>query len=714
MDSGSGEFSAVAKTVTSIRWLSYGSLTAIVVLRDHLNRIRYQPRTAPDLLKDLRSLEQTIEDAVNLLNKHDDISSEDPRLEMFLGRLETDLQDCLLQVNDWVADEALQPSCGNHWNDLFKRVRFYDEAAAEKCARFEQRLQQLEKEAVFVPNEVSDIQSSTESMASSSSHYAGKEIEKSGSSYSSKPSIRRYRPVQNSRQQKPLRDPAHNPTPPQICHWSCGALNGIDDVFEYQGVAGYSVCKLCSFKFYWTDDECFIRQGQHLVKRHAFGSCEGVASFEGKADFMTHLAVCHKMMLYDFNQGSPKEWPDKPWIDELFRRWGSAPEPSNIPIARLDGTSQLSYPVSSLNLLYEISEILQSSGLMRRLDYRMPKGELTGHPWNQSACVTEICNALAKLDRDETVQILGRREYSRVCYIIGCLQEELAISGYEELLTLETYKSSAHDILCHSISTGSSYAVTHRVNSCWQLPLQDKKPPVHCATLLDVLRLQNRAYNRDDALKRAGPHAIARMLECLQTDISRSPAARPMGRLHARAIDTPFRLERDPTLGEKEARRAQTLVRKVDEWMMGTFVHSISLRRVLLSGKVIPELTSTTPTSWSLNIMEHWAPESPRVQSDYKQEEEEEDYGGPGADTYSESAYSADARSSTSGTIHVKRPTLFQGSPGMLHKSAAHVVREVHPEARPLSSHCSTHISHDTTAFGEDIPQTGVATLPPD
>ncbi|KAK8103815.1 uncharacterized protein PG998_010848 [Apiospora kogelbergensis] len=270
MESVTGDASVVAKTVSSIRRLSCDSLTAALVLRDHLKRIRYQPPSAPDVLKELRSLEQILEDAVDLLNKHNEVSAEDPRLEMSLGRLETDLRDCRNQLNDWANDVALQPSCGNQWNDLFKRIRFYDETAAERCAQFEQRLQQIEKEVAFVPNEVSDMQPNTESTPSSSSPYAEKEAQKSDSSDSSKTSIRRYGSGGNSLRQKMLRAPSQNPTTPQVCHWSCDALNGIDDAFECHGSDGYSVCKFCSFKFYWTDDECFARQGQHLVRRHAF------------------------------------------------------------------------------------------------------------------------------------------------------------------------------------------------------------------------------------------------------------------------------------------------------------------------------------------------------------------------------------------------------------------------------------------------------------
>ncbi|KAK8008543.1 hypothetical protein PG991_011094 [Apiospora marii] len=703
MDNGSNEGGAVAKTVSNIRRLSCDSLRASIILRDRLKRIRYQPPSAPDVLKDLRSLEQILEDTVDLLNKQNDTATEQPRLEMSLKRLETDLQDFLNQMKDWVVDDALQPSCGNQWNDLFKRIRFYHEIAAEKCAQFEQRLQQLEKEVAFVPNEVSDILSSSESPNSSSSHNAGKEDGKSDLSYSSRTSMPRYGSGTNNMKPKSLRDMAQNPIAPQVCHWSCDALNGIDDVFEYHGTDGYSVCRLCSFKFYWTDDDCFIRQGQHLVKRHAFGSCEGPAAFEDRGDFMNHLAVSHKMMVDDFNRGSPKERSSKPWIDGLFRRWGSAPKPSDIPVTRPDDTSQLSYPVFVIRFLDEISRILQASGLMLRSDYYwVPKGELTGHPWNRSACVTEICNALAKLDDDETARTLGWREYSRVCYTIGCLEEELAIMGHEDLLTLESYRSSAHDALWHSV------------------PLQDKKSPVYCATLLDALRVQNHAYDRAETFKQAGARAITRMLECLQTEISRSPAASPMGRLHARAINMPFRLARDPTLGAKEARRAQTLIRKIDEWIMGIFVHSIPLRRVLMSGKAIPELASTMPTSWALRMMEHWAPASSMMQTEHKQEKEDESGGRssiPGLGSYPDSAYSVatmSSMSSSSGTIRVKRLTLFQASPGKLQKSAAHLVCEVEPDVRPLSSRCSTYFSNDTTAFGEGSPQSRVLTLPPD
>lgn len=140
MDNGLGEGGAVAKTVSSIRKLSCDTLKVSIILRDHLKRIRYQPPSAPDVLKDLQSLEQILEDAVDLLNKHDDMSAEDPRLAMSLSRLETDLRDCLNQMKDWIVDEALQPSCGNQWNDLFKRVRYagyrevFDELATKLSA----------------------------------------------------------------------------------------------------------------------------------------------------------------------------------------------------------------------------------------------------------------------------------------------------------------------------------------------------------------------------------------------------------------------------------------------------------------------------------------------------------------------------------------------------------------------------------------------------
>ncbi|KAK7983773.1 hypothetical protein PG989_011175 [Apiospora arundinis] len=140
MNGVTGEVGTVAKSVSSIRRLICSTLKATIVLRDHLKRIRYQPPAAPDVLKDLRSLEQILEDAVDLLNKHNDVSAEDPRLEMSLGRLETDLQDCLNQINDWVADDALQPSCGKQWSDLFKKIRYagyrevYDELSTKLAA----------------------------------------------------------------------------------------------------------------------------------------------------------------------------------------------------------------------------------------------------------------------------------------------------------------------------------------------------------------------------------------------------------------------------------------------------------------------------------------------------------------------------------------------------------------------------------------------------
>ncbi|KAK7984893.1 hypothetical protein PG988_002515 [Apiospora saccharicola] len=163
------------------------------------------------------------------------------------------------------------------------------------------------------------------------------------------------------------------------------------------------------------------------------------------------------------------------------------------------------------------------------------------------------------------------------------------------------------------------------------------------------------------------------------------------------------------------------LIRKIDEWMMGIFVHSIPLRRVLMSGKAIPELASTTPTSWALKIMKHWAPESSMMQPENK-EEEKDDYGdarspGPGRYSYPDSVYSAatmSSMSSSSGTIRVKRLTLLQDTHYKLQKSAAHSVCEVEPEVRPLSSSCSTHISYDTTTFGEGIQSNRVTTLPPD
>lgn len=130
----------MAKTVSNIRRLSCDSLRASIVLRDRLKRIKYQPPSAPDVLKDLRSLEQILEDAVDLLNKHSDTAAEEPRLEMSLKRLETDLKDFLNQMKDWVVDDALQPSCGNQWNDLFKRIRYagyrevFDELATKLSA----------------------------------------------------------------------------------------------------------------------------------------------------------------------------------------------------------------------------------------------------------------------------------------------------------------------------------------------------------------------------------------------------------------------------------------------------------------------------------------------------------------------------------------------------------------------------------------------------
>ncbi|KAK8016458.1 hypothetical protein PG993_014647 [Apiospora rasikravindrae] len=124
MDDESGEVAAVTKTANNIRRLSCSTLIAILVLRDHIKRIKYQPPSVPDVLKDLRSLEQILQNSVDLLNKHTDVSPEGSRLEKSLSRFEIDLQDCLNQINDWAADEALQPSCGKQLNDFLKRIRY--------------------------------------------------------------------------------------------------------------------------------------------------------------------------------------------------------------------------------------------------------------------------------------------------------------------------------------------------------------------------------------------------------------------------------------------------------------------------------------------------------------------------------------------------------------------------------------------------------------
>lgn len=464
----------------------------------------------------------------------------------------------------------------------------------------------------------------------------------------------------------------------QRYHWTCDALYGIDDAFEHHGADGASLCGFCGFKFYWTDDECFARQGRHLVKRHGFGRCGSDVGFASKTDFTRHLVTTHKMVVRDFHQGSPVDFADDSWLDRFFRRWGEAPllprtaaaavaspvrrnmtaaqdddgeddnsnsndnnnkNNNNVDVADVDNNhhhnnnngggggstsnSSSTEPqpdtADALTTLRELAAVLQEAGLAPSLRLRAPRGELTGHPWLQPAYVSALCMSLAKLDDEETVAALGEERFADACYVSACLAEDLAVAGHEDLLALEGYLSPAHDVVNRVVVGGEAldrYRAAHRLNTGWEMLVDDghehehghggsgdAAPPRRFRTLLDAVRHRCRAAGAEQALSQTNPKSIVRILESARASVMRSSNGYLMRQRRLGRALTTDNLRRLPGL---DSRSDGCLSQRIDDWLLGIFVHSIPLRRILMSGMVVPELATTDPCSWAAFLLEHW------------------------------------------------------------------------------------------------------------
>ena len=442
----------------------------------------------------------------------------------------------------------------------------------------------------------------------------------------------------------------------QRYHWTCDALYGIDDAFEHHGADGSSLCCFCGFKFYWTDDECFARQGRHLVKRHSFGRCSDVG-FASKKDFMHHLIATHKMVVRDFHQGSPVDFADNSWLDRFFRRWGEAPLLPRVaatPVCRNTATKQDGdgedngsnfnhntdddvadvnnvknsnggggdsnsnsssrnpHPdtADALTTLRELAAVLQEAGLAPSLRLRAPRGERTGHPWLQPAYVSALCTSLAKLDEEEAVVALGKDRFADVCYVAACLAEDLAVTGHEDLLALEGYLSPAHDVINSFVGEAlDRYRPAHRLNTGWELLVDDRHggdgdaAPTRFRTLLDAVRHRCRAAGAERALSQTSPKSIVRILESVRASVMRSSNGYLMRQRRLGQALTTDNLLR---MSGRNSRSTGRLSQRIDDWMLGIFVHSIPLRRILMSGMVVPQLAATDPCSWAAFLLEHW------------------------------------------------------------------------------------------------------------
>jgi hypothetical protein len=446
-------------------------------------------------------------------------------------------------------------------------------------------LKYLEKEVDSMSDKLSSVQSSVSSIASSLS-LLGKEQSKSKDNWD-----------------------------PEGSHWSCDAITGTDDGFEHFADRGNSICRFCSASFYWDDDECFARQGKHLVSSHAFGTCSLGVSYHEKGEMIDHLVEFHR-----FDAGSSQHTdigcfmlPNKKTLGIYKRR----PEPHPTPAENNSNQALVIMPklVKLLSPVVALAggEFVSSRHKRRQLLASVHAGEQQTlgsiySDWSEF----DICRTLAAFDTRELAQGLQKSNFLPTCYKIGCLQEELVISGFEDTLREEAYMSSTQYEVSHLVLLNSTCRVSRRVLTGWvyssaisartMLPMT-----LPFDTIGDAMGLHLGSSLRTmKAINHFDKQSFMKTTQEIRKSLRRVPGA------HAETVRDRSEytsieqlLTHDNSFKSKSTSRKTA--RRIDAWLLGIFIHSIPTRKILMSGAVVPSLASTDPPAFARLVIMNWA-----------------------------------------------------------------------------------------------------------
>ncbi|KAI1391547.1 uncharacterized protein F4822DRAFT_189004 [Hypoxylon trugodes] len=583
------EIVASAASVTGILAFAGQALSGLLALKEFLEAIKYAPEETKALLDNIRGLHKVLDGSRDLISQC--ANNSHPALQSALSQLSASIQNCSFEIGCWYREPKLQQmqtigvnrwkvmvqrvsQAGNKelWQRLSRRVsaqrdrlildlsllgRIYDQLAYERRLQLESQLKQLERDVDSMSEKLSSVQSSVSSIASSLSV-----IKKTGDS------------------QLAGRD-VHG------THWTCDALTGIDDGFVHDGPNGLSRCRFCSKEFIWDDQEVFSRLGNHLVNFHAFGKCSLGIFYHTQTDIIQHLTNFHHLENLEGDGSDLVDLLARPNDLDLSLR-SRRPEPQPVPI---EGD-----PNECLRLLPRLEELLRSVeaareqlGMSRK--QRMQMRNLANRrvdDGNRDVPIFHICRSLALLDDEHTIRALKRNGYFQICYEISCIQEELTIVGFEDILRYEVYLSPSQLGIIRIMMSGKQheYRATSRIYPRWirgtvagsRFQTQTAPSQHLFATLTDAHTF---SYG-SDLLANRGLHksAFDRSLHIFRLNIQRASDTETV------ESQTEHQASSIEQLVLQDGKRSRKTARRIDTWLLGNFIHSIPTRRLLLSGKV--------------------------------------------------------------------------------------------------------------------------------
>jgi len=208
--------------------------------------------------------------------------------------------------------------------------------------------------------------------------------------------------------------------------YSCDSITGIDDALFDDG-RGTSTCLFCGKT--WTQEEADFSflPGQHLAREHRFGDCNLNVSYRDWNDLEAHLISFHGWMKpADTSESETAKARFRTKSRLLHGKLLRLDDSWSQPVRRPDHDEVTS---SHFLGLHALNVILGEARLgIPRIPSNLSNLEVAH----------QLCLSLAMLDKllitDKPPQIdMTDGDLSRIAYRAACAEEELTVSGFEDL-----------------------------------------------------------------------------------------------------------------------------------------------------------------------------------------------------------------------------------------------------------------------------------------
>jgi hypothetical protein len=376
--------------------------------------------------------------------------------------------------------------------------------------------------------------------------------------------------------------------------WSCDALSGIDDAFIHDPIKGHSECIFCGMLFVWDDAGSFVRQGRHVALQHDYGQCNLAIRYHSITHFNEHLESFHN---YDTSRHTPWErildrFKKSGGKNMLFpKSWKSNGHPDRV--VREETTS-------FLVIISQITELLCDFGMLQTSELHIQHQHDKTRNGNTSRQeFYTLYTTLAKLDDEAYSSMLagsyGEATYARLCLLTACHQEDLVVLGFEDILHYETYFSPSQCELQGFTIMHHETVPPETLNSRWHVTSAKTEftfepgelifPTIGAYAMRSIWveRILNRSF---DGLK--DEYEVNQYIQD-----SRNTLTRTSHGFKDCSISRGNFLQLRHMGGSYN-----DLEGRVDMWLFGVFLKSISVRRILRGAQVLTQISHSMPQGW--------------------------------------------------------------------------------------------------------------------